>query len=745
MSDEEEEVIDDDEDEEEESEAEWGSIYTDDDASYSSASIDHNPILDETIKWEDKTASLAYSLQVTVEQVFNRKDLALDVEGTLTCHCTSPITRVESVDMLIYEYLEGEEIGFLKASLVPRPQERFYHTLSNLGSSELLSEMARDFFDYKGRLVNLMNHPELRDIGEELTSGGYLFVLEVEIKDDHSGRDLLRIRMLHETLALLSQKSKENNDSIKWTFAVANSHPANRQCYSYPRQSRERGYSAADNSGLQLARLTFARVSTYLDEDQELQFSDDVWFLTNRMHDNLIDQLSSMNDLSRNQFSLSRAETTANIDTLSRQNFHDASAVQIVEDIVRDYNWRTYTVLDDCERTISEIQHRMEDPWASPQLRQQNSLALDAEETVHAELKQELRYEFISAMQVHYLDAGHSLEGTRALHYGMGLHKKTVRAIFIQVLLELGADCNTQDEIGVTPLHLAVQLNDIPVIRILINHGADQNLRDNMSRAPLDYTFLLIHRCQVSRSVRESPRALVSEASIMPYFETIQALLSESQKGVLIDGWLSPRLTKMLLTTAQLELENLRENIDAQPEGLENMSIEQFKATYRRMEYTPVWTMQFAEFGGVFSSRDQYFWNYLEMTRIAWQAVLELLEEGMAPTARVVTERAELLLTPEQRQEEEFEFSGCKVIYVLDALLTITENIWNGETDGWRKDSIQTDLNALSETPLDGLYDIAWIMLVKRDEAHHCWYKDERRGPHTAEWTKFMNSDPLQN
>ena len=55
----------------------------------------------------------------------------------------------------------------------------------------------------------------------------------------------------------------------------------------------------------------------------------------------------------------------------------------------------------------------------------------------------------------------------------------------IKLLLEAGADPNTRDEQGNTPLHLAVKVGWLKRVGLLVSHGADVNVKNNEGESPL--------------------------------------------------------------------------------------------------------------------------------------------------------------------------------------------------------------------------------------------------------------------
>ena len=58
----------------------------------------------------------------------------------------------------------------------------------------------------------------------------------------------------------------------------------------------------------------------------------------------------------------------------------------------------------------------------------------------------------------------------------------------IKILLAHGANPNIQDELGMTPLHMAACVESAKAIKILLAHGANPNIQDKYGRRPSDLT-----------------------------------------------------------------------------------------------------------------------------------------------------------------------------------------------------------------------------------------------------------------
>ncbi len=75
-------------------------------------------------------------------------------------------------------------------------------------------------------------------------------------------------------------------------------------------------------------------------------------------------------------------------------------------------------------------------------------------------------------------------QGETALHFAASLGN---RPGIIVMLVTYGADINSQDADGRTPLHSAVKRVHRLNINVLMKYGADPNIKDKLKKTPMDY------------------------------------------------------------------------------------------------------------------------------------------------------------------------------------------------------------------------------------------------------------------
>ncbi len=85
-------------------------------------------------------------------------------------------------------------------------------------------------------------------------------------------------------------------------------------------------------------------------------------------------------------------------------------------------------------------------------------------------------------------DPNKKLDGSTPLHR-IAIYNRDRDATTAKILQEHGAELNVLDNLGNTPLHLAVQWHNIPVVKFLLVHGAHVNLQNNEGKTPLHMAF----------------------------------------------------------------------------------------------------------------------------------------------------------------------------------------------------------------------------------------------------------------
>ncbi|KAM4690848.1 ankyrin repeat domain-containing protein 63 [Rhinophrynus dorsalis] len=78
-------------------------------------------------------------------------------------------------------------------------------------------------------------------------------------------------------------------------------------------------------------------------------------------------------------------------------------------------------------------------------------------------------------------------QGRTPLMFAVCLREAELRARFMRLLLDKGADVNSQDEAGRTALSLACELGHLDAVKLLVQHSADPEIPDRAGNRPLMY------------------------------------------------------------------------------------------------------------------------------------------------------------------------------------------------------------------------------------------------------------------
>lgn len=238
------------------------------------------------------------------------------------------------------------------------------------------------------------------------------------------------------------------------------------------------------------------------------------------------------------------------------------------------------------------------------------------------------------------------------------------------------------DEDGDRALHLAAgQFNATEVKRLLVA-GARLQTKNKEGNTALDVAVSKL-RSWNDRSLTHRVKRIPLEIDVLPPYETISALMNQDVKEKLSDGWLSPRMRYMLSITADLEGDELREDI---------------------LRYVP------ADACSDQRSRDKLFQGFEYCFKLLGHM---LKYNRMVPTIENVNKMVNHFSIG-RRAYEPFIDKGGRFEFVIDALLDITENVYVNGDDGWEYETFEEDIEALVETPLDGMFDLARFMLINR-------------------------------
>ena len=114
---------------------------------------------------------------------------------------------------------------------------------------------------------------------------------------------------------------------------------------------------------------------------------------------------------------------------------------------------------------------------------------------------------------------------------------------------------------GNRALHLAAEQFKAAEVKRLLAVGAKLDAKNKKGNTALDVAVLKLRSLNDRSLTNRHQKRVPLEIDVVPPYETISALMDKDVKQKMSDGWLSPRMRKMLSITAELEGDEIREEI----------------------------------------------------------------------------------------------------------------------------------------------------------------------------------------
>ncbi|XP_053545744.1 ankyrin repeat domain-containing protein 63 [Bombina bombina] len=136
-------------------------------------------------------------------------------------------------------------------------------------------------------------------------------------------------------------------------------------------------------------------------------------------------------------------------------------------------------------------------------------------------------------------------QGRTPLMFAVCLRESELRTRFVRLLLEKGAEVNSQDEAGRTALSLACELGHLDAVKLLVQHNADPELADRAGNRPLMYAASCGHSAELHFLLRSYKRfGLRLDATNRAGVSALEAARvsghRECERALSIKGPLSP-------------------------------------------------------------------------------------------------------------------------------------------------------------------------------------------------------------
>lgn len=509
--------------------------------------------------------------------------------------------------------------------------------------SSELQELAVTFCNAKGT-ANRIQHPTLVDDTEAVHGGGFLQIYTLEVKPSERGR-LLGLRILHETLKLLHSK---------WTLAVMMPSSLSPRFCHWKENAPASSVPNMEENDMRVKRH-FCRMGF----SQAAQTG--AWFLTRQGYfgggqkESLDRPISTW---------LSKAQASQIEVLVPPQLVKPTGVNQLLADKVAAFVTSTPTTT------------RAESAAA----------LLEIEDLV--------------------LRQGASIHDAGVFQLAVTGDDEKAAVQLLPTLIRLGGNVNHVDALGNTALHVAASQCQNQSITYLLGRGANKSLANTDGKTPLQClkaSGASFDDFEAAMGLKLPLRAM----DVLPKLESHKAFMSPRVRSLLVDGWMSPRMKEVLLTTAQNEHHRIFEPYDRVP-------FVTYKPTsiarccdrgcgIHRVDYIPASVLTSPiNANGLYESFYDGWGNCFE-------AIEKVLQDGGTPTVHRVhhyLNRGDGLYRFDARKYRHFLDKGGMVEFAIDAVIDISRNVVISGDDGWEYWEIEDEIAALPATSLDAEFDI---------------------------------------
>jgi hypothetical protein len=540
---------------------------------------------------------------------------------------------------------DGNKVGYLTGHLLKRPRGNFYQCADAISGE--LQELSVIFCDSRG-IASRVDHPRLKEAPRCIYSGGFYHIEKVEVKPDHRGHDL-GLRIIHESLLFLK------ND---WSLVVMQPGPLSHRSSKWPvgvgvddlwrelSPEQEEAISMASHKiSVHYARMGFVQAG----RTPRLCSS---WFMTSQFY--FPSEVTDPNDAIKRW--IPKTAAMATIDVYVRPK-------KVIP-----------TGLD--KELLEAVQRAMNSFFLISPVGLGSCAASSGADLMESFAKIE-----------NLLQQGASIQRSRALHFAAA-NSRDDDAKVLEALIRLaGGEVDNRDENGNTPLHVAAGAMAQAAVSMLVIAGANleaTNLEGNTPEKCLMNTIQSTNDFSKCFSLSMPPRAV----DVIPKLACAKALMTPAAQSSLIDGWLSPRMKKLLLITAEINGDEITDVIGDETQC---------------MRYIPLEI--------VLQGRKESSKRFSDGWGAIFCCIADLLRRGMTPTCNHIQDT---LVRQANQNYQFFIEKGGRIEYALDAILGITENVYNEGDDGYEYVTFEDDIEALPSTPLDWQFDIARFMCFER-------------------------------